>query len=432
VSTATLPIEAPPWLEARRARAVAAWTLEGDEVVLVPAGTPPLIPGRDFPYPFMVHPEHRYLADVEVADAVLALDAASGDWVLFTPRPDVDDRIWHADVPALGRPLSELDAWLADRSGRPVVTIADDADPDQHHSRILTDLRLLKDDEEISRLRRAADATAHGFEVLLAAARPGRTEKAVAAEVDAAFVVAGGDRTAYHSIVAAGRNGAVLHFAPGDTELQAGDLLLVDAGAESGGYASDCTRTFVVGAEPSPVQRRLWEIVHAAQAEGVTLCRPGQEYREVHLQVARSMAAGLVEIGLLRGVPDQLVADGTMALFFPHGVGHLLGLAVHDPGGYAPGRERSPAAGLRFLRADRPLQEHMVVTIEPGIYFIEVLLADPAVRATHGDAVDWAMAEELLALGGIRIEDTVLVTADGGDPLTGHIPKVISNVSAIA
>ncbi len=413
------------WLEERRRRVAGRWDLD-DEVVVVPAGEPPLVPGRDFPYPFMVHPEHRYLADADIAGAVLAHDGATGEWVLFAPRPDADDRVWHAAAPPVGRDLAELPDWLAERSGRPVVGIADDERADQPLSAALTDLRRRKDDEELRRLRSAAAATRVGFERLVEVARPGRTEHQVRAELDAAFLAAGGERTAYDSIVATGRNGAVLHFAPGPTELRAGDLLLVDAGAEVGGYACDVTRTFVVGADATEVQRDLWEIVRSAQAQGVEACVPGVEYRELHLDVARSMAGGLVELGLLRGSPADLVATGAAALFFPHGVGHLLGLAVHDPGGYAPGRERSPAAGLRYLRTDRPLEERMVVTIEPGVYFIEVLLTDPEVRARHGAAVDWDRAEELLDLGGIRIEDTVLVTADGGEPLTGDIPKVLA------
>jgi Xaa-Pro aminopeptidase len=204
--------------------------------------------------------------------------------------------------------------------------------------------------------------------------------------------------------------------------VEAGDWVLVDAGGEVGGYACDVTRTFAVG-PPSQFQQAVWDVVADAQRTAVAECRPGEEYREIHIRSATRMAAGLVEIGVMRGRPEALVAEGTMALFFPHGVGHLIGLAVHDPGGYATGRERSSHPGLRFLRTDRALEAGMVVTIEPGIYFIDALLADREQRARHGDAVDWELVDEQRHIGGVRIEDTVLVTAGGGEALTDAIPK---------
>jgi Xaa-Pro aminopeptidase len=395
----------------------------GDDVVLVPAGDPVTIPGRDFPYPFQVHPEHRWLADSDIPSAVLAYDGGADQWELFAPRPDVDDRIWHATAPPVGRPLAELDGWLAERRDRAVHRLGDDADG--RLSQALTELRLVKDDEELDRMRRAATATAAGFDALYEAARPGVTEHQLRADIEAAFLKAGAERTAYDSIVAAGSNAAVLHFHPTHRAVETGDWVLVDAGGEVGGYACDVTRTFTVG-PPSAFQQAVWDIVVDAQRTAVAECRPGEEYREIHTRSATRMAAGLVEIGVLRGRPEELVAEGTMALFFPHGVGHLIGLAVHDPGGYAPGRERSSHPGLRFLRTDRVLEAGMVVTIEPGIYFIEALLADPAQRARHGEAVDWAMVDEHLDIGGVRIEDTVVVAPDGGDALTEAIPKVAS------
>jgi Xaa-Pro aminopeptidase len=415
----------PPFLHERRRRASEAWGLH-DEIVLVPAGQPIPVPGRDFPYPFQVHPDHRWLADQDIPGAVLAYDAAGDSWELFAPRPDIDDRIWHSSAEAVGRPLDELDGWMAARRDRAVHRVADDDDADNPLSRVLAELRLVKDSEELDRMRGAAVATAAGYEVLYATARPGLTEHDLRADLEAAFLKGGAERTAYDSIVASGPNAAVLHFHPTGRVLRRGEWLLVDAGAEVDGYACDVTRTMTVGADPDPFQRAVWEVVADAQRTAVEECRPGQEYRELHIRTATRMAAGLVEMGLLRGEPAELVADGAMALFFPHGVGHLIGLAVHDPGGYAAGRERSSHPGLRFLRTDRPLLEGMVVTIEPGIYLIEALLTDPEQRRRFADSVDWQMADDHLGVGGVRIEDTVLVTSHGGDALTAAIPKLMS------
>jgi Xaa-Pro aminopeptidase len=241
--------------------------------------------------------------------------------------------------------------------------------------------------------------------------------------MEAEFFRAGAPRVAYDSIVASGPNGAVLHFLPTSRRIEPGDLLLIDAGAQVEGYASDVTRTMVVGADPTDVQAFLWQLVARAQELAIDRCRPGVEWRDVHLDTARTIGAGLVELGLLRGEVDELVASGAVALFFPHGLGHLIGLTVHDAGGYPPGRERSAHPQLRYLRTDRPLEAGMITSVEPGVYFISALLSDPAVRAAHAAAVDWALADELAHFGGIRIEDDVHVTAAGPEVLSAAIPK---------
>ena len=159
-------------------------------------------------------------------------------------------------------------------------------------------------------------------------------------------------------------------------------------------------------------------------------------YRDIHLLATETLAFGLADLGLLRGDPAERARDGTAALFFPHGVGHLLGLDVHDMedlgdrAGYAPGRARASDAGLRYLRLDRDLAAGMAVTIEPGVYFVPAILDDADVRARTVDRVDWARVETYRALRGIRIEDDVLVTDDGADVLTAAIPKTRPDVEA--
>ena len=152
--------------------------------------------------------------------------------------------------------------------------------------------------------------------------------------------------------------------------------------------------------------------------------------REPALQTTVEMAVPRM-FRLTGGKPDEsLVERDTHALFFPHGVGHLIGLATHDVGGYLAGRERSDRPGLKFLRCDLPLEEGYVVTIEPGIYFVRALLQDPALREQHRDAVHWSRADEMLGFGGIRIEDDVAVTGNGPDVLTAMIPKAPAELEA--
>jgi Xaa-Pro aminopeptidase len=393
------------FLEARRARVANAWALT-DEIVQIHAGDPIAVPGTDQFYPFRARPDHRYLAESNEPGWVLAYDARDQAWTMFSPRVSVEDRVWHPAAEPVGKDIAELAAFL---EGRTTRALQDD--------RTLTTAveiaRRRKDSEELTHLRKAAAATAAGFAAARAAAVAGKTELEVEAELEVSFLRGGGDYPAFDSIVATASNAAVLHAAPTTATIRDGDFVLIDAGAASGGYSCDCTRTTVVG-EPTDDQRAVHAIVLAAQREAVAACRPGVEYVELHLAAARSMAAGLVEMGVLIGDPAALVESGAASLFFPHGLGHLIGLSTHDPAGYACGRERSEHLALRALRADLPLEAGMVLTIEPGMYFIEALLTDPERRAMHQNEVNWERAESLCPLGGVRIEDSVHVT--DGDP----------------
>jgi Xaa-Pro aminopeptidase len=219
--------------------------------------------------------------------------------------------------------------------------------------------------------------------------------------------------------------------------MREGDLLLADVGAETpDGWAGDVTRTWPVGRRFSATQRDAYELVLAANRAATAAVAPGVRYRDVHLTACRVLAEGLVSLGILRGDPDELVADGVHALFFPHGVGHLLGLDVHDMedlgdrAGYAPGRSRSSQFGLSYLRLDRDLQPGMAVTIEPGFYVVPAILRDPTLSAAAGDRLVRAALERFSDVRGIRIEDDVLVTETGHDVLTSDIPSSVADVEA--
>jgi len=173
----------------------------------------------------------------------------------------------------------------------------------------------------------------------------------------------------------------------------------------------------------SAEQAALYDIVLEVQKQAIAGARVGVEYRDLHLKAARGLVCGLIEFGVLRGDPDELVERDAQSLFFPHGLGHLIGLATHDVGARLPGREPSERPGLCHLRADLPLEAGMMVTIEPGIYFIEALLSDPVQRETYADCVDFARVERLMPLGGVRIEDDVLIAAEGPDVLTREVAK---------
>ena len=249
--------------------------------------------------------------------------------------------------------------------------------------------------------------------------------------------IARGMSCAYPSIVTP--HGEVLHSERYDHLLADGDLLLADVGAETpGGWAGDVTRTWPVSGRFSPTQRDLYEVVLEAQRRAIAAVTPGTRYRNVHILACQTLASGLVDLGILRGNPIELAADGVVALLFPHGIGHLLGLDVHDMedlgdrAGYAPGRERAKEFGLRTLRLDRDLIPGMAITIEPGIYLAPAILDDPALTRVAGDRLDRRRLAAFVDVRGIRIEDDVLVTESGREVLTEAIPKSVSAIEAAA
>jgi Xaa-Pro aminopeptidase len=254
-------------------------------------------------------------------------------------------------------------------------------------------------------------------------------EAGVRAQMEAAFV-AWGYTASYNPIVTT--HGEVLHATRHDRELCDGDLLLADVGAETPeGWAGDVTRTWPVSGRFSSTQKAVYEVVLRAQAAAIARVGPGIRYAEVHRIAGLAVVEGLVELGILRGDPVELAARGAAALFFPHGVGHLLGLDVHDMedlgdrAGYAPGRERSKRAGDRYLRLDRDLIAGMAVTIEPGYYRIGRIL-DRAEEVGDLEAnLDRHVLAKFADVRGIRIEDDVLVTPTGCEVLTQMIPKSV-------
>jgi len=449
-------------LTARRDRVAQAWGISRGAVI-VPSGLPVPIAGTDQSHDYHAHAEHYYLSGVATPGAVLTFDPGEG-WTLFAPVASQEERVWVgngvglddlASQAGLDRalPTERFGAWLEARRGEPLALIGNhdiEARPQEYGvtnwsaleleideslssrlSEVVSEARRTKDSAEIALMRAAVEATRPGHMAGLRLARPGMTERELQVEIEVEFFRAGSERTAYGSIVGSGPNASILHVAPSGRALRDGDLVLVDAAAEWTGYAADVTRTFPVSERFSGIQRDLYELVLGVQQRAIAAVQPGVEYRDLHLAAARQVAEGLVQLGILRGDPDSLVERDAHAIFFPHGLGHMLGLATHDAGGCLAGREKSDRLGLKWLRADLPLEPGYVVTIEPGIYFIRALLTDPEQRRTYADAVNWERVDTLLDFGGIRIEDDVLVTPAGSDVLSAAIPKAIADIEAL-
>ncbi|MCX6950973.1 MAG: aminopeptidase P N-terminal domain-containing protein [Verrucomicrobia bacterium] len=419
-------------LSTRRARIAEALPLE-DALLLVGAGEPvPLPENSDQTYPFRSHAEYYYLAGQECAGGVMAYDPRDGaaeGWVSFVPAVTEGERVWEGREQVPGTPIALLDGWLAARRGRPVAALGGKlpvvslyAPATERVRESLRHARRPKDDHELALIRRAAAATAAGYAKLRELVRPGLTERALQIELEAEFFRHGASRPGYGTIVGTGPNSAVLHFEPSARAARDGEFVLVDAGAEIDRYMADVTRTYVAG-EPSAFQRDLHQVVLAAEERAITRCVPGAEWKNLHLAAAVEMVAGLVAMGVMQGVPETLVEREAHTLFFPHGLGHMVGLGVRDGSGMYPGRPKDPRASLKTLRMDLPLADGYVVTVEPGLYFIPALLNDPARRTRFRDCVNWPLVEQHLSLGGVRIEDNVLVTSGAPEVLTAAIPK---------
>ncbi len=416
-------------LERRRGSVAARWGLHG-ELVLIGAGERIPVPGRgDRTYPFRTHSEYFYLTDRERPGGVLAFDPQEG-WTDFVLPVSRDELVWEGAIgdDQEGVPVSELPGWLARRQGRaiaclgaPVEGVAAMAGLQSSLRAALNHVRRQKDEIELARMRAAERSTGAGFARIGELIAPGVSERALQIELEASFLRAGADCLAFDTIVGGGPNAAVLHFAPSQRLLADGELVLIDAGGEYRGYASDITRTYPVSGRLSAQQHELHELVRAANRAATERCTAGSEFRDLHLTAALTIAEGLVELGLLRGRPQTLVERGAVSLFFPHGVGHMVGLGVRDGSEILAGREPDPNI-FPGLRVDLPLLPGHVVTIEPGIYFIRALLGDRELRARHREAVAWDLAERMLDFGGIRIEDNVLVTEDVPEVLTADVP----------
>jgi Xaa-Pro aminopeptidase len=436
---------------ARRREALLA-ALPGQTVVL-PCGQPRPRNYAATTFPFRPHSHFLYFFGWGVPGAMGVL--ADGRAALYLPAPAPDDALWSGPQPAfaeiaaaLGVGLAPLDTLPGALAGRGGATLpAPDAETRQQQAALLgrpievrsfsnedsaladavIALRLHHDDAAVRELQRAAEVTALAHAAGMRATRPGVRESVVRAAMEAEMTALG-CATAYGSIVTV--HGEILHNESYANTLCAGDLLLCDVGAESpGGWAGDVTRTWPVDGRYSPLQADLYDVVLEAQRAAIAAVRPGARYRDLHLLATERLATGLTDLGLLRGDAGERAHDGTAALFFPHGVGHLLGLDVHDMedlgdrAGYAPGRARANEPGLRYLRLDRDLEEGMAVTIEPGVYFVPAALDDPETRRRAGDRVDWDRVEKYRNLRGIRIEDDVLITPSGAQVLTAAIPK---------
>jgi Xaa-Pro aminopeptidase len=297
--------------------------------------------------------------------------------------------------------------------------------------------RSVKSSEEIKELDEAVDIASKMHVAAMKMVKPETDERKIAGMIEG-IALSLGYGLSFRPIVSI--NGQTLHNPYYENKMKTGDLLVNDSGAESQlHYASDITRTIPVGGKFSNKQKEIYKIVLDAEINAIKAVKPDITNKELHLSAARDIAAGLIEVGLMFGSADEAVKAGAHTLFFPHGLGHMLGLDVHDMEGlgeeyvgYDETVERSQEFGLKYLRFAKALQPGNVFTIEPGIYFIPELIDMWKTQNRFPEFINYDMLEEYTNFGGIRIEDDILVTEEGGRVLGSKpIPKTIDEVEAL-
>jgi Xaa-Pro aminopeptidase len=405
--------------------------------------------------PFRQDSTFLYFTGCKLPNCALLLE--SGKTVLFAPPPTDDDPLWHGPVPQ----LSEVGALLGFRDVRPIEQLQSVVGPigSSLQSIAVPDLRqnlLLEkitgrcfdygningDDvlidaiiamrrtlqaEELEEMRLTARVTGEAHLAAMQSTYPGGHEREVAAAFNHA-IARRGLTNAYDSIVTV--DGHILHNYRHVNPLEAGQLLLLDGGAESpAGYATDVTRTWPVSGTFTSKQRAAYDAVLEAQDAAISKLHAGVRYRDVHDAAGLVVARFLRDEGLLTISAEDAVENGAYALFFPHGIGHLLGLDVHDlenfgdRAAYAPGRQRRKQFGTGYLRLDLDLEPNMVVTIEPGFYIVPSILAHPELSSRFKDCIGWERLASWEGFGGIRIEDNIRITDGAPEVLTSGIAK---------
>jgi Xaa-Pro aminopeptidase len=415
-------------------------------------------------YPFRAESHFLYLVGRALEGALLWIHEDQS--ILYVTPPDPGDDLWLGPEPSLEQlsdlcglpvqPISEFEArddvadiatlppqdtdtadWLSELLDRDIVAGSGHklVELDAELADAMIETRLRHDEAALSQMRQAAELTELAHRAGMGATRPGLFEAAIRAAMEAR-ITAGGMCPAYQSIVTV--HGEVLHSERYDNRLAPGDLLLADVGAETPeGWASDVTRTWPVAGRFDGPGRALYEVVLAAQKAAIEQVKPSVRYLDVHLAASRALLRGLVALGIFSGDVEELLEAGAVGVFFPHGVGHLLGLDVHDlddlgdRATYAAGRTRSTQPGLRFLRLDRDLEPNMVVTVEPGFYQVPTILNDTATLAPVAKSLNRNELEKYRSVRGIRIEDDVLVTETGNQVLTASIPKEIREIESL-
>jgi Xaa-Pro aminopeptidase len=408
------------------------------------------------PFPFRQDSNFLYYFGIPYPGLAGIMDADRGVSILVGQDADMEDVVWMGPQPKMeeriqwigaeefispeevaaslsGKQVHYLPPYQADRIlylhdllGKSIEEVKQGFSPELVHAVIQQ--RAYKAPEEIHQMNEALTITAAMHTQIRKAVAPGKLEAHIRGIAEGvAFAQQG--RLAYQAICTI--QGQTLHNNEYHRQLKEGDMLLCDIGAENSmGYAGDITRTYPVSSKFGTQQSEIYDLVLKAEVESIAAVKPGTLYRDIHLGAARIIVEGLQQIGLMKGNTDEAVAASAHALFFPHGLGHMIGLDVHDMEGlgennvgYSDEIKRSEQFGTAYLRMARALEPGFVITVEPGIYFIPELIDQWQNEGRFAEFINYDKVKAYRNFTGIRIEDNILVTKDGHTILGPYIPK---------
>lgn len=415
----------------------------GDDSIAILPAAPERTRSRDVEHPYRSDSDFYYLTGFPEPEAIAVLipGRKQGQFVLFCRERDPEMETWNGRREGLDGvmnhygaddafPFSDVDdilPGLMENKERVYYSMGTHPDLDQHmiewlnrirkkaragvHApgefvsldHLLHEMRLIKSTAEIQAMKKTAKVSAEAHCRAMQVCQPGMMEYQIEAVLLHHFMTHGCRHAAYPAIVGGGENGCILHYTENDTELQDGDLLLIDAGGEYDNYAADITRTFPVNGEFSAAQKALYEVVLAAQKAAIDKVQPGNHWNEPHQAVVKVLTKGLIKLGILKGTPAKLIKEEAYRRFYMHRSGHWLGMDVHDVGDYKVDGEW------------RMFEPGMVLTVEPGLYIAP---------GSKGVAKKWWGI-------GIRIEDDVRVTRTGHEVLTSAAPKEVDKIEAL-
>lgn len=440
------------------ARKVKDWILEkgGDEkgTVYLESQKQKLLEDNDSEAPFRQRRYFYYLSGCELPDSYLTYDFQSDKLTLFIPPVVPEEVIWSGlpmsveeakqkyDVDEV-HTTSDVNSHLTSTTTTPQSTIYAIPTQISDHITFLSfanknlDLlkpaieysRVIKTPYEIALIRKANAISTAAHTTVMRAVTSTSNETQLYALFLKSCIERGAKHQAYHSIVAAGENGATLHYVKNDDSTTGKDLLLLDAGCEVDCYASDITRTFPISGEFTKESLAIYNLVLDMQKQCTELLRHGVKWDDVHLHAHKIAIRGLLSLGILRnGTEDELLAARTSVAFFPHGLGHYLGMDTHDTGGNANYQDQDGM--FRYLRVRGNLPAGSVITVEPGIYFCRFIIEPFLKDEKQRKFIDQEVLERYWSVGGVRIEDNILITEDGYENLT-PTPKEVDEITRI-
>lgn len=425
--------------------------MDSETAILIFSGFPLQKPGGlDQQYYFLPLPEYYWLTGTRRSGGCLVYSRGDG-WMHFEKGVSTDEKVWEgANFFCNELDVKDLSDWLFRKKFKKMhlISAADQKEKFSQYLKsegspgfeltssitkegiqneeirkvqeALDQARRPKDEEEIGLIKSCAAAAKAGYDFLHKIIRPGVSERKIQIEYEYQTFKAGSHKVPYETIVGAGDRAAILHAVPTDRLVKSGELVLIDAGADIHDYCVDVTRIFYADGAPSTQQKEIYEIVEKAQRAAIEIAKPGVEWHDCHRKAAQIIGQGLIDLGILRGSLDDLLNRGAIGLFFPHGLGHMVGQRVRDVGGASPGRIGRKVYGTG-VRVDLPLEENFLMTFEPGLYFVEALIMRDDTKEKFKDCIQYNQLDSWIQMGGVRIEDDVLIRSAGNLNLTAEI-----------